>query len=112
MAHASPCELSGHISTARNLDIRVDEITHFVMGMFWKAGVHSWSGSQTEPVIDLGPYTEPIGGFLRGEQEFPDHVALTKNRTKSSAVKSSQITDQEAELDNCCKQAFRSSTWL
>ena len=64
-------------AAARNPEIHVDKLIHFAMGVFWKAGAHSWSGSRSEPLIDLGDFSEPIRRFLRGETGFPDHAALT-----------------------------------
>ena len=64
-------------AAVKNSEIYSDKLIHFAMGVFWKAGVHSWSGSRTEPMIELGPYVEPIRTFLRGETRFPEHVALT-----------------------------------
>src|SRR5271167_136953 len=58
-------------AAANNPDIQPDKLTHFAMGVFWKAAVHSWSGSSTEPLIELGPYAEPIRRYLRGGTEFP-----------------------------------------
>src|SRR5271156_365717 len=64
-------------AAARNPEIHSDKLIHFALGVFWKAAVHSWSGSRTEPMIDLGPYAEPIRTFLRSETEFPQHMSLT-----------------------------------
>jgi hypothetical protein len=64
-------------AAAKNPQIHCDKLIHFSMGVFWKASVHSWSGSRTEPMIDLGAYGEPIRTFLRGETGFPEHAALT-----------------------------------
>jgi hypothetical protein len=64
-------------AAVKNPEIHSDKLIHFAMGVFWKAAVHSWSGSRTEPMIDLGPYAEPIRKFLRGEADFPEHTALT-----------------------------------
>lgn len=64
-------------AAARNPEIQTDKLIHFAMGVFWKAAVHSWSGSRTEPMIDLGEFAEPIRKFLRGEAGFPDKAALT-----------------------------------
>ena len=63
-------------AAARNPEIQVDKLVHFGMGVFWKASVHSWSGRRKNPLIDLGPYGEPIRKFLRGEADFPDHMAF------------------------------------
>jgi hypothetical protein len=64
-------------AAARNSEIQCDKITHFAMGVFWKAAVHSWSGSRTEPMIDLGKYAEPIRNFLCGAAGFPERMVLT-----------------------------------
>jgi hypothetical protein len=64
-------------SAAKNTEIHCDKLIHFAMGVFWKASAHSWSGSRTEPMIELGPYGESLRKFLRGEAGFPDHMALT-----------------------------------
>jgi hypothetical protein len=61
----------------KNPEIHPDKLIHFAMGVFWKAAVHSWSGTSTETKIDLGPYADPIRKFLRRETTFPEHMALT-----------------------------------
>src|SRR5258708_9475746 len=58
-------------AAADNPEIDVSKLTHFAMGMFWKASVHSWSGSRVEPLIDLGTYGEEVRKFLRSEGKFP-----------------------------------------
>jgi len=63
-------------ATVTNPEIRWEELIHFAMGVFWKAAVHSWSGSCTETLIDLGSYTERVRKFLRYEAGFPEHLAL------------------------------------
>jgi|HubBroStandDraft_4_1064222.scaffolds.fasta_scaffold15509_5 hypothetical protein len=63
-------------AAAKNPKIEVDKLVHFAMGVFFKAGVHSWSGSRTEPLIDFGPYTESIRTFLLGESGFPQRMVL------------------------------------
>lgn len=62
---------------AKNPEIKVDKLTHFALGMFWKASVHSWSGTGTDPRIGLGPYSEEIRAWLRGESGFPKYTFLT-----------------------------------
>lgn len=42
---------------AQNPEIDVMKITHFALGLFWKASVHSWKKGSTEPRIELGPYS-------------------------------------------------------
>jgi hypothetical protein len=56
-------------------DIPPADLAHFGLGIFWKAAVHSWSGSETEPMINLGPYTDPIRLFLRGGP-YPTNIAM------------------------------------
>jgi hypothetical protein len=63
--------------TATNPAIEVEKITHFALGIFWKASVHSWSGTKKEPPIQLGPYSEMLRKWLRGDAILPDSVALS-----------------------------------
>ena len=62
---------------ASNPAIDVEKITHFAMGIFWKAGVHSWKGGNSAPMIDLGGYEEEIRLWLRGEAAFPRNVTFS-----------------------------------
>lgn len=59
-----------------NAEIKAEKIIHFALGLFWKASVHSWKGGEREPRIQLGPYSENIRKWLRGEANFPEHVYL------------------------------------
>jgi hypothetical protein len=63
-------------ATAKNPEIDTAKLTHFAMGIFWKAAVHPWSGSETDPLIDLGGYAEPIRKYLRREGPFPAEMLL------------------------------------
>lgn len=63
-------------AASRNPAIDVQAITHFALGVFWKAAVHSWSKGEGEPRIELGPYEEQLRRFLRCEGDFPNHVVL------------------------------------
>jgi len=63
-------------AAARNPAIDVRAITHFALGVFWKAAVHSWSKEKGEPRIELGPYEEKLRRFIRGEGDFPEHTIL------------------------------------
>ena len=69
-------EVKGY-AAARNPDIDVQKLAHFALAVFWKASVHSWSGSRTEPQIELGKYGEELRKFLRGEAPFPKYMGLT-----------------------------------
>lgn len=62
--------------TIQNPLIDADKIAHFAMGIFWKASVHSWRGSTDEPMIQLGPYSEKVRLYLKGEAGFPSNMAL------------------------------------
>jgi hypothetical protein len=64
-------------AASRNPEIDIARLTHFAMGIFWKASVHSWRGNETIPLIDLGEFREPIRLFLRGESSFPTELTLT-----------------------------------
>ena len=61
---------------ATNPDISVAKLKHFALGMFWKASVHSWSASEREPRIELGPYSDAIRIWLINGTDFPRHVYL------------------------------------
>jgi hypothetical protein len=56
--------------------IDFQKLTHFGMGIFWKAAVHSWKGDSVEPMIELGPYADQIRRWLIDEADFPEHVQL------------------------------------
>jgi hypothetical protein len=88
-------------SAANNPEIRVDKLTHFALGMFWKASVHSWSGTATDPRIELGPYSEKIRIWLRGESEFPKHVFLTAVVSPPLRAQIALIDPYEAERQEC-----------
>ena len=60
----------------QNPTIEVEKLTHFALGLFWKASVHSWRGNTTDPRINLGPYSEEIRKWLRGQSAFPEYVYL------------------------------------
>ncbi len=74
-AHAD--EKGGLYFAALNPEIDVEKLTHFAMGIFWKASVHSWKGNEKSPLIQLGPYGETIRTWLRDESAFPKYVCLT-----------------------------------
>lgn len=52
-------------------EIDCQKLTHFAAGIFWKASIHSWRGSETTPLIELGKYRDSLRSFLRGECGFP-----------------------------------------
>jgi hypothetical protein len=55
-----------------NPAVSVQKISHFALGIFWKASLHPWEFGE----ISLGPYGEAIRTWLRGETAFPQNVAL------------------------------------
>ena len=59
--------------------IRIDFLTHFAMGIFWKSGVHDWRTGNGTLRLEFGPYREAIRRFLLGETPFPKHAYLTIN---------------------------------
>jgi hypothetical protein len=61
---------------ARIPEIDVKKLTHFAMGIFWKASVHSWKRQKGKPRIQLGKYSEAIRRYLLGETAFPNGLAL------------------------------------
>jgi hypothetical protein len=64
-------------SAATIPDINVQKLKHFAMGMFWKASVHSWGATESEPRIELGPYSDAIRTWLLNDVDFPKHVYLS-----------------------------------
>jgi len=66
---------------ANNPCLCVEDLTHFALGIFWKASVHSWKSgpSGTIPKIEFGPYGEGIRSFLFCGGPFPDNVGLRVN---------------------------------
>jgi hypothetical protein len=77
------CGFGGHADkeglfwAANNPAINVEKITHFAMGIFWKASVHSWKGGGCAPMIDLGGHEEGIRLWLRGEDVFPKNLTFS-----------------------------------
>jgi hypothetical protein len=65
-------------SASRNQEINVAALTHFAMGIFWKASVHHWQGRDNTPQISLGPYSEELRKFVLDPSgnAFPEHVTL------------------------------------
>lgn len=64
-------------SAANNSLIDVEKLAHFALGIFWKASVHPWRAHERTPMIELGPYSEAVRTWLRGETSFPKHVCLS-----------------------------------
>jgi hypothetical protein len=76
-------DTDGETFAARtNSDIDVQSISHFALGIFWKASIHPWQFGQ----INLGPYVETIRTWLRGETTFPKNVALNVILSRPAAA--------------------------
>ena len=56
-------------------EIDADQITHFGMGIFWKAAIHTWKSKGPTIHIGLGPYAERVRRFLLGAP-FPENIVL------------------------------------
>jgi hypothetical protein len=67
---------SGMYAAARNPEMDTTSLTHFAMGIFWKASVHSWRANDTAPLIDLGEYGESVRSFLLAQPAFPEEMVL------------------------------------
>jgi hypothetical protein len=77
------CEGDRAIYSARtNPAIDVEKLTHFALGIFWKASVASWKGDDKEPMINLGPDADRLRGWLTGETAFPRHICLSVSVSK------------------------------
>ena len=62
-------------SAAPMTEIDAEQLSHFGMGVFWKASVHNWRSKAGLFRIDLGPYADEIRRFLL-DGSFPEHAAL------------------------------------
>lgn len=69
-------EKGGTYYVAQNPHIDVEKLTHFAIGIFWKAAIHTWRNGRERIRIELGPYGEPIRRWLRSEGSFPKNVNL------------------------------------
>jgi hypothetical protein len=76
--------------------VKVKELVHFGMGMFFKAAVHGWKKGATEPRINLEPYTESVRLWLRGEGKFPSDMYLTVQITSPDKAHISLFQPYEA----------------
>ena len=57
-------------------EINAAAITHFAVGIFWKASLYPWNTDMTIPV-NLGGYDNHFRRFLLGETAFPQDAVLT-----------------------------------
>lgn len=64
-------------AASRNPEIAFRKLTHFAIGVFWKASVYSWRKNATKPILDLGKYGEQFRLFLHKRKPFPAKAILT-----------------------------------
>jgi hypothetical protein len=76
-----PIETIGDVgiyAAAQNPEIDVPKLTHFGIGLFFKAAVHSWRGGIEKPWIALEPDDiEGLRLYLLGEADLPPNIALS-----------------------------------
>ncbi len=57
---------------------------YFAMSVFWRSSVHNWMSHRTSIKIELGPYEDPLRGYLLGDGPLPDgmflHVEVIEKR--------------------------------
>jgi hypothetical protein len=75
-------EPGGLYFAAENPDVDVAKLTHFGMGIFWKASVSAWKAKEKDPMIQLGPYSNPIRTWLLGKSGFPRNVCISLTLSK------------------------------
>lgn len=71
----TPGEHTRLYEAARIPEINATAITHFAIGIFWKASVYGWNTDGSIPV-NLAGYDDQFRHFLLGEAEFPKDAVL------------------------------------
>lgn len=61
-------------SGRKTLKDKTEHLIHFGGGIFWKAAAFDWRPHAQK--LPLGPYAEPLRLFLKGDEEFPNNMAL------------------------------------
>jgi hypothetical protein len=92
-------------ASAKVPDIRTDSVTHFAMGIFWKAGVHNWQTGHGTLRLELGPYQDEMRSFLLGER-FPLHAFLMINVVPPSLPTISAYMPYTSKADGFTFHAF------
>lgn len=85
-----------------NPDIDVQRISHFALGIFWKASIHPWQFGQ----VFLGPYADTIRTWLRGETPFPQNVALNVILSRPAAAQIIMNPPYETTSEGCHTYLF------
>jgi hypothetical protein len=85
-------------AAAKNPEIDVPKLTHFGVGIFYKAAVHSWVHGGTKPRIDIGDDdTEALRLNLLGQRDRPKHIALCITVDSAVVVWQSFVEPYRAE---------------
>lgn len=65
-------------AAVKSSEINVNALTHFALGIFWKASVHSWRSQNPETQINLGPYQESLRNYVlhSSSDNFPKNISL------------------------------------
>jgi hypothetical protein len=85
-----------------NPDIDVQSISHFALGIFWKASIHPWEFG----AISLGPYADPIRTWLRGETPFPQNLALNVIVSQPGSAQILMNPPYESQVTPCHTYLF------
>src|ERR1700741_40592 len=84
-------EGEGIYYAAKNPDIHVEKIIHFAMGIFWKAGVHSWKGGAATSRRSNRPSEFPAtDAFVRWAMQFllrPSRCSLRTLRLRQVGLR-------------------------
>lgn len=65
-------------ATVGNPEFDTQKITHFALGIFYKAAVHEWRVDKNKTrKLEFGPYQESLRLFLLREEPFPKFCAVT-----------------------------------
>lgn len=92
-------------ATIRNPQFRADYLTHFAMGVFWKASIHHWKRDD-DSLIRISPaYKEALRQYLRHEAGFPKFMALVV--TMLPPPKAFSSLDPPRELTGLESRAYR-----
>jgi hypothetical protein len=63
-------DVADHVAfSGEDIGLDMDKLAYFGLSVFWRAGAHAWPSKLTvDPTysIDVGPWLDPIGGFLQG----------------------------------------------
>jgi hypothetical protein len=86
--------------------LEIGKFTHFAAGLLWKASIHSWSKEGKKPRIALGPYSDRIRKYLRGETGFPEYVKLWLSIVPPEAAMIGFIEPHERESFGGFKSYF------